>query len=111
MRTRFAVALTCCIMLAAIVAYAQGDEGYQPAQIVSFEKVPSNEQHPENADHYKVAMRMGGAVYLCTTSGPIATFMSWSPGKEFPAKLDGKKTMLVKTPDGQVVQLTINKVK
>jgi hypothetical protein len=48
---------------------------------------------------------------LCTTSGPIATFMNWSPGKEFPAKLDGKKTMLVKTPDGQVVQLTINKVK
>ncbi len=111
MKTRLVVALTCCVMLAAMLAYAQIDEGFQPAQVVSFEKVPANEQHPENADRYKIAMRMGGTVYLGTTSGPITTFMGWAPGKEFPAKLADKKTMLVKSPNGQVVQLNITKTK
>ena len=111
MKKRSAVVL-CYLALIAGLAYAQGgDEGYQPAQVVSFEKVPASEQHPENADHYKVAMRLGGVVYLCSTSGPITTFMGWSPGKEFPAKLADKKTMLVKSPNGQVVQLNIKKTR
>jgi hypothetical protein len=109
----WAVALTFCIALGAVFAFAQGtDEGYQTAQVVSFEKVPANEQHPENADRYKVAMRMNGAVYLCQASGPISTFMGWAPNKEFPAKLDEKnKLMLVKSPNGQVVELKIQKKK
>ena len=111
MKTRSVVAL-CCIALIAALAYAQGgDEGYQSAQVVSFEKVPADEQHPENADHYRVAMRLAGVVYLCSTSGPITTFMGWSPGKEFPAKLADKKTMLVKSPNVQVVQLNIKKTR
>jgi len=70
--------------------------------------VPANEQHPENADKYKVAMRMNGVVYLCRASGPISTFMGWSPGKEFPAKLNEKdKIILVKSPSGELVELNI----
>lgn len=101
-----------CIATAALAAYAQNmDPGYQPAQIVTFEKVPANEQHPENTDHYRVSMRMNGLVYLCSTSGPISTFMGWSPGKEFPAKLVDKNTMLVQSPNGQTVQMNIKKTR
>ena len=97
--------LTCCITLAAALAYAQAG---QTATVVSFEKVAANEQHPENADQYKIAMRMNGVIYLCHASGPIANFMGWSPGKEFPATLDEKgKTMTVTSPNGQTVLLNI----
>ena len=107
------VALTCCFALAAVLAYAQNaDEGFQTAQVVSFEKVAQNEQHPESADHYKIAMRMNGAVYVCKAEGPITDFMGWSPGKQFPAKLDAKeKIMMVKSPSGNTVQLNVQSKK
>jgi hypothetical protein len=112
MKTR-SIALACCLCIAAVLAYAQNpDEGFQTAQVVSFEKAAQNEQHPESADHYKIAMRMNGAVYVCRAEGPITDFMGWAPGKQFPAKLDEKeKIMLVKSPSGNTVQLNVTSKK
>jgi hypothetical protein len=45
-------------------------------------------------------------VYLCRASGTAATFIDLTNGKEFPTKLNGK-VLLVKNPNGQIVQLTI----
>jgi hypothetical protein len=101
------VALSCCIAMAAMLAYAQSaDEGYQMARVVAIERVAANAQHMENGDNYKISMRLGDTVYACHASGPVADFMDWTNGKEFPAKLDGK-VLLVKSPNGNVVQLNI----
>ncbi len=98
------VALSCCFAVVAILAFAQtADEGYQMAKVVSFEKVAANAQHPENAGQYKIYLRLGNIVYSCRASGPIADFMGWSQGKEFPAQLNEKgKTILVKGPNAEV---------
>jgi hypothetical protein len=104
------VALSCCITLAAMLAYAQSaDEGYQMARVVAFERVAADAQHMGRSDQYKIAMRLGDTVYACHASAPVATFIDWSAGKEFPARLSGPdgKVMLVKNPDGQVVELTV----
>ena len=104
---RFSVALTCCITLAAVLAIAQDmDEGFQMARVVAFERVAANAQHMENSDQYKISMRLGNTVYACRASGPAANFLDWHEGKEFPAKLNGK-VMLVKSPNGQVVELNV----
>ncbi|HUI85470.1 MAG TPA: hypothetical protein VL240_14685 [Candidatus Binatia bacterium] len=104
---RRAVALACCIMLAGTLAWAQyGDEGYQMARVVAFERVAENAQHPENADRYKISMLLGNTVYNCYARGPASTFIDWSPGKEFPTRL-GDKVLLVKSPNGQIVELSI----
>jgi hypothetical protein len=101
------VALSCCITMAAMLAYAQsGDEGYQMARVVSFERAAADAQHMENSDRYKISMRLGDMVYACHASAPAAVFIDWSSGKEFPAKLNGK-ILLVKNPNGQVVELNI----
>ena len=101
------VALLCFITMAAIIAYAQNaDEGYQMARVVSFEQVAADARHMENSDRYKISMRLGDTVYACHASAPAAVFIDWSAGKEFPAKLNGK-TLLVKSPNGQVVELNI----
>lgn len=93
--------------MAATLAYGQGaDEGYQMARVVAIERVAANAQHMENEDNYKISMRLGDTVYACRASGPAADFMDWTNGKEFPAKLDGK-VLLVKSPNGQIVQLNI----
>ena len=112
MNTR-SITLACCLSIAAVLAYAQSpDEGFQTAQVVSFEKAAQNEQHPESADHYKIAMRMNGVVYICKAEGPITDFMGWAPGKQFPAQVDAKeKIMLVKSPSGNTVQLNITSKK
>ena len=60
------------------------------ATVVSIDKVPADAQHPENAGRYKIAMRMGDTVYSCHGSGGPAVFIDWSPGKQFPARLDAK---------------------
>ncbi|MDR3747722.1 MAG: hypothetical protein P4M04_06170 [Acidobacteriota bacterium] len=107
MMKRCLVALTCCITLATTFAFAQGaDEGYQMARVVAFEKVSANAQHMENSDQYKISMRLGDTVYACRASGPAANFLDWHEGKEFPANLNGK-VLLVKSPNGQVVELTV----
>jgi hypothetical protein len=96
------IALACCITLAAALVYAQ-DVGFQPAKVVSFEKLASDAQHPEYADRYRIAFRMGNTIYLCQGSGDAATFLDWAPGKEFPAQVNEKqKQMLVNGPHGQV---------
>ena len=101
------LALSCCLALVAIFAYAQSaDEGYQMARVVSFEHVPANAQHMEDSDRYKISMRMGDIIYVCHASGSAATFLDWSLNKEFPAKLNGK-VLLVKNHDGQILELNI----
>ena len=89
------------------MAFAQGgDEGYQPARVVAFERVAADAQHMENQDQYKISMRLGDTVYKCHGSGSAAVFNDWTINKEFPAKLNGK-VLLVKNPDGQTVELNI----
>jgi len=106
---RLAIAVSCCITLAAVLAYAQGD-GFQTATVVSIEKLAANAQHMEEGDHYKISMRMADMIYVCKVSGQAATFMDWTSGKEFPAKEDGK-VLHVKNKDGQIVDLNINSKK
>ncbi|MGA8153761.1 MAG: hypothetical protein WB952_22620 [Terriglobales bacterium] len=106
MRT-YLVAMSCCITMAAILAVGQSaDEGYQTARVVAFDKIAANAQHMADSGGYKISMRLGNTVYACRTSGPAADFIDWTTGKEFPAKVDGK-TLLVKNPDGHVVELNI----
>jgi hypothetical protein len=101
------LALSCCVTMAAMLAYAQSaDEGYQMARVVSFERFAANAQHPEDSDRYKISMRLDNTVYSCHASGPAAVFIDWSPGKESPTKLNGK-VLQVKGPNGQVVELNI----
>jgi hypothetical protein len=106
MKTRLIV-LTCCIVLAATLALAQGgDEGYQPARVVGFERLAASAQHPEDGDRYKMAMRLGDTVYKCEARAPVAVFNDWTTGKEFPARVNGK-VLLVKNFNGQTVELNI----
>ena len=105
---KYLVAVFCCVAMAAMLAYAQNpDEGYQTATVVSIEKVAVSAQHPENGDQYKIFMRMDGTVYGCRANAPAAVFIDWSPGKEYPAKLNDK-VLLVKGPGG-LVELNIFK--
>ena len=93
--------------MAAVLAYAQsGDEGYEMARVASFERAAADAQHMADSDRYKISMRLGIRVYACHASAPAAVFIDWSAGKEFPAKLNGK-ILLVKNPNGQVVELNI----
>ena len=104
---KFWIVLTCFVAMAAMLAYAQSaDEGYQMATVVSIDKVPADAQHPENADRYKIAMRLGNTIYSCHANGGPAVFLDWSPGKQVPAKLNDK-VLQVKSPNGQVVDLNI----
>lgn len=103
----FLVALSCCITLAAVLAYAQGaDEGYEMARVASFERVAADAQHMADMDQYKISMRLGNVLYVCRASAPAAVFIDWTNGKEFPAKVNGK-ILLVKNPNGQIVELNI----
>lgn len=109
MKTRL-IALSFCITMAAMLAYAQtADEGYQMARVVAIERVAANAQHMENEDNYKISMNLGGTVYACHASAPAATFMDWTIGKEFPAKLNDPKgkVLLVKNSNGQIVEMNI----
>ncbi|MGA7461078.1 MAG: hypothetical protein WBW69_12690 [Candidatus Korobacteraceae bacterium] len=106
MRTRL-IALSCCIALTAMLAYAQTGD-FQPATVVSIDKMASDAQHPEYGDHYRIGMRIGDTIYTCRGSGGPAQYMGWAPNKEFPAQVDLKaKTITVKGPADQPVVLTI----
>ena len=106
MKTRLAV-LSCCITMAALLAFAQSaDEGYQTAGWS-----PSKESPPipsiwpmEIATRFPCAWRTRSDV--CRASGSAATFIDWTIGKEFPTRLNGK-VLQVKNPNGQIVELTI----
>jgi hypothetical protein len=101
------MALLCFVTMAAMLAFAQSaDEVNQTATVVSIDKVAADAQHPENADRYKISMRLGNTIYSCHANGNPAVFLGWSPGKEFPARLEGK-VLQVKGPNGQVVDLNI----
>jgi hypothetical protein len=52
-------------------------------------------------------MRLGDMVYICHSSSPAEDFLDWSPNKQFPAKLNGPKMLLVKTTNGQIAELNI----
>ena len=104
---RCLLALLCLVTMAAISASAQSaNEEFQMARVVSIDKVPADAQHPENADRYKISMRLGDTVYSCHASAPASVFIDWSPGKEFPAQLNGK-VLQVKNKDGQLVEMTV----
>jgi hypothetical protein len=106
MKTRL-IALSYCIAMATMLAYAQGaDEGYQTARVVAFERVAADSQHMAEGDRYKISMRLADIVYACRASAPAAVFIDWTIGKKFPAKVNGK-VLQVKNPNGQVVELTI----
>jgi hypothetical protein len=105
MKTRFIAGL-CLMALFAVMVHAQ-DGDFQTGQIVSFERAAANAQHMENEDYYKVSMRLNGVIYKCRASGPASTFIDWSINKEFPAKLASEKTLLVKSPNGQIVEMTV----
>lgn len=105
MKTRLVV-LGCCVAMAAMLYAQNADEGYQMARVVAFERAAADAQHMENSDRYKISMRLGDTVYTCHANAPTATFIDWSTGKQFPAKLSGK-VLLVKNLDGQVVELNI----
>ncbi len=101
------IALSCCLALAAMLAYGQSDdEGYQMARVVAFERVAANAQHMEDSEQYKMSLRLGDTVYNCRASAPAAVFLDWTTGKEFPTKVNGK-VLLVKNTNGQVVELNI----
>ncbi len=104
---KYWIVLACFVVVAAALVYAQSaDDGYQMATVVSIDRVPADAQHPENADRYKISMRLGNTIYSCHANGSPAVFLGWSPNKEFPARLDGK-VLHVKSPNGQVVDLNI----
>ena len=61
--------------MAAMLAYAQsGDEGYQMARVVSFERIAANAQHPEDSDRYKISMRLDNTIYSCHAQRPGRSF-------------------------------------
>jgi hypothetical protein len=108
MKTRLVV-LSCYIALAAVLAHAQGaDDGFQMARVMSIEKLAQNAQHMSDEINYKILMRLGDTIYECRTSAQAATFIDWSPGKQFPVRIEGK-TLLAKNFDGQIVQMNIKK--
>ena len=72
------------------------------------EKLAENAQHMSDEINYKILMRLGDTIYECRTSAQAATFIDWSPGKQFPVRIDGK-TLLAKNPNGQIVQMNIKK--
>jgi hypothetical protein len=97
----------CLLTLASLFAIAQ-DEGFQPARVVAFEKVPGDVQHPEKSDSYKMTMRIGDILYNCKANAPTAVFNDWTINKELPARVDEKaKVMQVKNFDGQLIELHI----
>lgn len=103
------VAVMCCVMMAAMLARAQKmDEGYQPGKVVAFERIAADAHHMEDSGRYNISMRLGDTIYRCRSSSgvPAAVFLDWTVGKEFPTKENGK-TLLVKNPDGQMVELNI----
>lgn len=106
------VVLLCCTVIAAVLAYAQMEPGFQMAHVVSFEKGAADAQHMSDADTYKITMRMENTVYQCRANAPASTFMGWSMGKDFPARLspDGK-VLTVKGPNDQMVDLHVTKRK
>ena len=82
--------LLVCIVIVATVAYGRGaDQDFQPARVVSIDHIPAGARHPEKADHYKVAVRLADAVYLCPSRARLPLFWTRVPNKDFPAKLDG----------------------
>ena len=107
MKTRLVI-LSCCIALFSVLAHAQADDGFQMARVMSIEKLASNAQHMSDEINYKILMRLGDTIYDCRTSAQAATFIDWSPGKQFPAKVEGK-ILVVKNFNGDIVQMNIKK--
>ena len=103
------IAVTCFIALAAMLAFGQNaDDGFQMGRVMSIEKLAENAQHMSDEINYKILMRLGDTIYDCRTSAQAATFIDWSPGKQFPVKIEGK-ILLAKNFDGQIVQMNIKK--
>ena len=104
---RFAILLSFCLALSAIVAYSQ-DEGFQTATVVAFERAANDAQHPEKADDYNMSMRLGDIIYKCHANAPVTVFNDWTINKQLPARLSPNgKIMQVKNFDGQMIELNV----
>ena len=57
-------------------------------------------------DKQAIDLRMHSEVTAIDVHASTVTVHDWTTGKEFPAKLNGK-VLLVKNPDGQIVELNI----
>ena len=65
------------------------------ARVMSIRKAGHERPTLSDEINYKILMRLGDTIYQCRTSAQAATFIDWSPGKQFPVKIDGK-TLLAK---------------
>lgn len=102
----FLVVLSCLVLFTAAVA--QSDADFQPAKVVAFERVAADPQHPENADSYKISMRLGDTIYNCRANEPVTVFNDWTVNKEFPARVTPNgKILQVKNADGRTIELKI----
>ena len=102
---RLLVVLSCFVLVGA--AFAQSDD-FQPAKVVAFERAAADAQHPENADSYKISMRLGDIIYKCHANEPVTVFNDWTVNKEFPARVtETGKVLEVKNNDGQIIQMKI----
>lgn len=108
MKPRWVVLLGFFVMVAMLAQAQKMDEGYQPGKVVAFEKTAADAQHMEDSGRYNISMRLGDTIYRCRSSSgaPASVFLDWTVGKEFPTKVNGK-TLQVKNPDGQMVELNI----
>ena len=106
MKPRWVAVLSCIIMGAMFASAQQMNEGYQMGKVVAFEKIAANAQHMEDSGRYNISMRLGDIVYRCRSSASASVFVNWTVGKEFPTKIN-EKSLLVKNPDGQMVELNI----
>jgi hypothetical protein len=106
MKKAFLFLLSLCLVAA--LAFAQSDEGFQPAKVVAFERVANDAQHPEKSDDYKISMRLDGIIYNCHANAPVTVFNDWTVNKEFPARVSANgKILQVKNFDGQIIEMNI----
>ncbi len=100
----FLVVLSCLVLITAAI----GQDDFQPAKVVAFERVANDTQHPEKADSYKISMRLGDTIYNCHANEPVTVFNDWTVNKEFPARVSANgKVLQVKNTDGQIIEMNV----
>ena len=101
---RRVIALSCCIAMAAVLAFAQGaEEGYQMARVVAFEGWRQKRAAYGKFGTVQDSMRLGDSGSTIAAPAPRLRFLTWTAGKEFPIKVNGK-VLLVKYRWPEVVE-------
>ena len=104
------VALSCCITMIAMLAYAQtADEGYQMARVVAIERVAANAQHMENEDNYKISMRLGDTRLCLPRQRSRCDVYGLDHRQRISCQIKRPKgkVLLVKNSNGQIVEMNI----